>query len=200
MCFTSRNALHPLRAKKIKNLNVRGKRGNIVQTFPAVEYDFVPNRLTIDKNTYVHVQWTGSNTHNNGQPEGDGQAGDDGQGTTGTDRSNIVLTQNESENFPLPLDKYPNNMWTTASCYDFNGNAIADWVACATYFATSGFARTVAQANAAMSTFNPLLNNAPASLAGGLLININKAGTYYYMCSRNNNFSNRSQKGVIHVV
>lgn len=28
---------------------------------------------------------------------------------------------------------------------------------------------------------------------------ITMLGTYYYMCTRNNNFSNRSQKGVIYV-
>jgi hypothetical protein len=66
----------------IFNLQVRGKRGNIVQVYPAVEYDFTPNRLNVQQGSYIHMQWTGSNTNplNNA-----------GNGLDGTDRSNMVI-------------------------------------------------------------------------------------------------------------
>ena len=45
---------------------------------------------------------------------------------------------------------------------------------------------------------NQLLNNAPASFEGAVL-RYRQKGNYHYMCSRNNNFTNRSQKGQLTV-
>jgi hypothetical protein len=67
---------------QVVNLQVRGKRGNIVQVYPGVEYDFAPTRLTVAPNSWIHFQWVGSNTN----PDNNA-----GQGKAGTDRSNVVV-------------------------------------------------------------------------------------------------------------
>jgi hypothetical protein len=192
-------------AAKIYNLNVRGKRGNIVQTYPSVEYDFMPNRLHLTTNDLLHIQWTGSNTHDNGDPAGDGQAGDAGEGTSGTDRHNFVQLLDLADNFPMPIDKYPTEtIFAKSKCYDAstpNGVELV-WdpstskLDCALILSTSGYYRNI---NAVDGQFNSLLNNAPASLIAGIVLKITTPGTYPYTCTRNNNFSNRSQKGILFV-
>ena len=65
--------------------------------------------------------------------------------------------------------------------------------------ASSGYYSGMAlcKSSPAKTALNAQLNNAPASYRGMVLKF--KAGTYYYMCTRNNNFSNRSQKGRLFV-
>ena len=105
-----------------------------MQVYPGVEYDFVPNDLNISTADLVHVQWTGSNTHNNGQPAGDGQAGDDGQGTGGTDRSNLVEISDYSSNFPTAFEvgRIVNDaevIWSPAGSRDVSPKDLAVYLA-----------------------------------------------------------------------
>ena len=205
----------------IYNLNVRGKRGNIVQVYPAVEYDFIPNQLSLSTNDYVHIQWTGSNTHNNGAPGGDGQTGDAGQGQTGTDRNNLVQVNGLSENFPLPFEM--TSLWKEVELVALVNNVGNDTVAYLTpkssikttdlvkdfalYFSSSAYYSCVKSTTCTQSfeglAAKPVdadLNNSPASVPGALIRFTNSGALYFYVSSRNNNFSNRSQKGSIRVL
>ncbi|XP_046852048.1 protein DD3-3-like [Xenia sp. Carnegie-2017] len=169
----------------IYNLNIRGKRGNIVQVYPAVEYDFIPKRLRINSTDLVHIQWTGSNTN---------PSGNAGQGTAGTDRNNMVEMQDPSVNYPLTSEK-PLTMFENAEIVwssDIETKTKEDLVLS---MASSGYYNSMSLCHASpkKTALNELLNNAPASYRGMLLRFA--PGEYYYMCTRNNNFSNRNQKG-----
>ena len=76
----------------IHNLNVRGRRGNIVQVYPSVEYDFVPNKVELYEGDCIHFQWTGSDANNNGNA---------GNGRRMTDRSNLVEIAEPGKNVPI---------------------------------------------------------------------------------------------------
>lgn len=203
-------------ARHLYNLNVRGKRGNIVQTFPAVEYDFQPNHLETRSQDLVHVQWAGSNTHNNGNPAGDGQAGDAGEGRGGTDRHNFVEVNqggdggNENLGASFPSTHEESTMFanmeaalnpnvatrTVTKAADTNLQKTRDnW---ALRMASGGFYTKTEDIGAdGQDELNNLLNNVKASYEGGVFRFAK--GQYNYMCTRNNNFSNRDQMGYLKV-
>eukprot|EP00762_Andalucia_godoyi_P003640 ANDGO_00644.mRNA.1 Protein DD3-3 len=157
---------------RVVNVNVRGRRGNIVQVYPAVEYDYTPPDLTVSQDDWVVFQWTGSNT----TPAGAGQ------GAENTDRSNIVFMSNRDGNFPMDrmdAQKAIRRVWNDNSRDDF----IRD-------LARAGLTSAI--------DIDQNLNNAPAYYRA-IPVQLNP-GTWHFMCSRNNNFSNRSQKFTIKVV
>lgn len=128
----------------------------------------------------IHLQWTGSNTHQNGGGGGDGQTGDAGQGTDGTDRHNFVFMGDLKDNFPLPLDKDPAiSMWNNISCYEIDGTPISQ-IDCQIRLATSGFYTGLATLQANRDNgLSPTLDNASPSIARGLLIKFNE-GTVHH--------------------
>jgi plastocyanin len=152
---------------RIHNLNVRGKRGNIVQAYPAVEYDYTPNPLTITAGDLVHFQWTGSNTNPNNYA---------GQGTDQTDRSNIMQITDLRDNLPTVAKQV--TMWSTV---DEGTPSAARQQSLYKFFAL------LDQKNSLLNDASAYINYPP--------VKFSKNGTYHFMCSRNNNFSNRSQKG-----
>jgi len=165
-----------LRGKTIHNLNVRGKRGNIVQVYPSVEYDYVPNRLVLSTGDYIHFQWTGSDTN---------PGNNDGEGRAGTDRSNVVLLSEQVFDEGKPK---------ISDIYGQFGRSYPEYLS---KDKVLGFSMVDAKklaflqpgSGVQLDQTSPYFDLGPAKVTRG--------GTYYYMSTRNNNFSNRSQKGKI---
>jgi len=169
------------------NLQVRGKRGNIVQTYPGTEYDFVPEHLNMAEGECIHIQWTGSDTNPNNNA---------GQGRAGTDRHNIVqshgavYTETTQRTSPKSYGQWGTSF--PAHMKDTEANFL-------------GLSNKQVQALAVLDTCNPGGNNKELDEAGpycdplGGPVKITSKGIWHYLSTRSNNFSNRSHKGKITV-
>jgi len=197
--FQDRSYVFHLRARnlatataRIHNLNVRGKRGNIVETYPATEYDFVPQYLKVRVSDYVHFQWTGCDTN----PQGNA-----GEGTAGTDRSNIVQISSMSVNVPASSSwlntgtnaLFPSTTLRTHMSY-------LDQTNCLSYTDLQNKHGAANTNDIDTDVQNCMKMNAASEYFDGGLVQMNSTGTYYYMSSRNNNFTNRSQKGSLQIL
>jgi len=168
--------------KRIHNISVKGRRGNIVQTFPATEYDFHPTYAFVKNGEYVHFQWTGSNN----TPAGAGQ------GRESTDRSNIVLLR------PPVYDE--GQVVTNPVTFGASGRSYPARVDNAS-FAFLGFDRAT-QIQLALANLPQMGGDMDELDDAGTYFDlgpkqVNQNGIYNYLCTRNNNFSNRDQKGRI---
>jgi len=166
------------RPEKIKNSRVvyiggMGKRGNIVQTYPAMEYRFTPERVTVSTKDVLCFAWSGSN--NNPNNDGEGQARSDRTNVCWVKEGCSSLKPAACSSLPLEVVDHVNefdanklNLYLNKGCYSGN-------------------------------TLQNQLNNAPAS-CNPPCFRITKPGEYCYMSTRNNNFSNRRHIGQITVV
>eukprot|EP01133_Synstelium_polycarpum_P015084 gene15084-17858_t len=180
-----------LKKAKIWNLLVKGKRGNIVQTYPAQEYQFAPSQLHMKVNEYIHFQWTGCDTNPNGNT---------GNGKEQTDRSNIVQVKHLNKNMPFTDDDYSedNQLFGSEETRKKFAYAGQDPKRCKTYEQLAADNNNNANDIEQDPQNCMRLNAAPQHFDGGVF-KMSKTGSYYYVSTRNNNFSNRDQKGAIHV-
>jgi hypothetical protein len=180
-------------AARIYNLNVRGKRGNIVQTYPATEYDFVPSYLEVKVGDFVHFQWTGCDTNPQNYA---------GEGTDQTDRSNIVQ-------LPFMDGSYPaSDEWLSKNTPMFDDGetrqrmAHLDQENCLDYEQLKAkHANSGNQANDIEEDVQNCmkLNAHKTPYFDGGLHAANNTGRFSYYSTRNNNFTNRGQKGELWV-
>jgi len=181
----------------IYNLNVKGKRGNIVQTYPATEYDFTPTIMEVGTDDIVHVQWTGNdNTNNNGN--------NNGEGTDNEDRHNMVQVADLGNDVPMAAAQgsmfdltWEWNPEPTGSAFG-GARDEAELQKQAALVKQTG-CLTEGQINNDQQRQNcQKLNAAAATVDLGLMKF--KSGNYKYMSSRNNNFSNRAQKAQLNIL
>jgi hypothetical protein len=165
----------------IYNMGVRGKRGNIAQVRNCMEYDFTPQRLRATLGDFVHIQWTGSNF----EPTGNA-----GEGRNRWDRHNIVQMINNDLAANYPEDPARQTLFSSGE------EAIRQvFIGQAPTGGCTDLATLIANNDDQSLNNCAKLNGNPSGYWDGGVHRFNKTGIFNFMSTRNNNFSNRGQKG-----
>jgi len=187
--FTIMQRPASLVGKTILNLNVRGKRGNIAQVRNCYEYDFVPLILNANVGDIVHFQWCLSDYN---------EVDNVGNGRDGTDRVNVV-----------PLPSYSNNVFTplnaTSKIFSTTDLSQLAWLGQEAQYCYSTAQMTGTEADSDQDPLSCHFLNGVRDANGmptayfSHMATILTTGSFQFMSTRNNDFSNRSQKAVINV-